>query len=39
MVPPSMEEGIKKSILAWENINYDYDLELTKTSEERLKAH
>jgi len=38
MVPPLVEEGIKKSILAWENINYDYDVELVKTSKERLKA-
>jgi len=38
MVPPSLEEGIKNSILAWENINYDYDVELMKASEERLKA-
>jgi len=38
MVPLSVEEGIKKSILAWENINYDYDAELMKTSNGRLKA-
>jgi SAM-dependent methyltransferase len=38
MVPPSLEQGIKNSILAWENIPYDYDVHLMKTSEERLKA-
>ena len=38
MVPPSVEEAIKKSIFGWENLHYDYDVELTKTPKERLKA-
>jgi SAM-dependent methyltransferase len=38
MVPPSLEERIKETILAWENLTWDYDTELMKTSNERLNA-
>ena len=38
MIPPVLEERIQKSLLNWENIEYDYDKFISQTSKERLQS-